>query len=370
MSVIPEKIEIVVRVLNFIIPPVFVLFLGLQLQAQEVHTFFSGARSLAMGGAQIAVVDDETALLANPAALGKLRDYYGTIFDPEIDLTQNYNGIYQNGPFSNQTDPSQLSASVNKSRNTYYHFREQLFPSFVLRNFGIGLFYRQELDMLMNNAGTSINTFYRSDMAFLLGYNFRFFDGRIKLGFTGKVIDRVEVNNPAIAYPGNFTLQNLASEGAGVGGDVGLILTAPWTWLPTLSVVARDVGGTQFTSGKNIQMSSSTVPTAVTQDYDAAIAIFPIHANRTRSSFTLEAQKILTSQTATDPTRYYHAGWELNYSDSFFLRAGMNGHWWTGGIEISGQNLQFQLTSYGQDIGQGTTLTEDRRYVVKISLRF
>ena len=39
------------------------------------------------GGAGIAVVNDETAMLINPAGLGKLRDYIFTIADPEIEIS-------------------------------------------------------------------------------------------------------------------------------------------------------------------------------------------------------------------------------------------------------------------------------------------
>ena len=349
---------------------IFCLSFGLSSAAQEVQSFFVGARSLGMGGAKLGAANDETSLLANPAGLGKLRDYFGTILDPEVDISSNYSAINLAYPITTFDDPVTLSNALAKSPNTYYHFREQLFPSFVVRNFGIGLYYREVLDMIMNPAGTSVNMFYQKDEAFILGYNLRFFDGRIKLGFTGKAIDRVEVNNPAIAYPGAFNLQAIATEGLGVGGDIGLNLTAPWSLLPTLSVVARDVGSTQFTAGKNIQMTTTGTPNVVTADYDAAFSIFPITGKRTRSTLTVEAQSIIASQTAKDPYRYYHAGWELNYADTLFLRAGMNGHWWTGGLEISTQNFQFQATSYGEDVGQGTSITEDRRYVAKIAFRF
>jgi hypothetical protein len=345
------------------------IFVSCIVRAQEVHTFFTGARALGMGGAQIAVVNDETALLANPAGLGKLRDFYGTIVDPEVDVSQNDNTLYQNNKFTSFIDPVQISNALNNQPNTYYHFRQQLFPSFVARNFGIGLFYREQLDMVMNSAGNSINTFYWKDEALVLGYNFRFFDGRVKIGVTGKAIDRVEVNQN-VAYPGNFNLQNLAAEGAGIGTDIGLILTAPWHLLPTISAVARDVGSTQFTAGKNIQMSTTAIPQTQTQDYDLAFAIFPIHENKSRSSFTVEVQKLLAAQADTQQMKYLHVGYELNLADAYFFRAGMNGHWWTAGIEIAGQNLQLQLASYGQDVGMGSNITEDRRYVAKLAFRF
>src|SRR5688572_13421343 len=54
--------------------------------AAERYEFYNGVRGLGMGGAQVAVVNDETALLVNPAGLGKLRDYFITIADPELDI--------------------------------------------------------------------------------------------------------------------------------------------------------------------------------------------------------------------------------------------------------------------------------------------
>ena len=38
--------------------------------------FYRGVRQMGMGGASIAVVNDETAPLSNPNGLGRLRDYF------------------------------------------------------------------------------------------------------------------------------------------------------------------------------------------------------------------------------------------------------------------------------------------------------
>ena len=358
------------------LPQALLLTLGLYFPSlawtQEVHQFYEGARALAMGGAQIAVVDDETALIVNPAALGKLRDLYVNIVDPELDVGQNAYNIYTNTPLTGLFDPSQVISGVNANKNSYYHAKAQVFPSIVGHNFGFGIFGRQELDMIETSNGQTVNTYYTQDVAALLGFNLRFFDGRIKLGVVGKAIDRIQINNSALPVTSSstFTISNLASEGAGLGADVGLILTAPWRFLPTLSAVVHDVGGTQFTAGKNILLTTTTTPATMTQDYDVAIALFPILSNRVRSSFTIEEQKILTAATAVDQTRYFHGGVEVNISDVLFVRGGMNGHFWTAGFELASEHFQFQATSYGEDVGTGTTISEDRRYVAKVAFRF
>ena len=114
--------------------------------AEEHREFYNGIRALGMGGAGIAVVNDETALLVNPAGLGKIRDFFGTLIDPEIDLSNNATSIYSAKPFGNPTSISNMEPSLDAKRNTYSHARTQVFPSIVVRNFGIGIFGKYQLD--------------------------------------------------------------------------------------------------------------------------------------------------------------------------------------------------------------------------------
>lgn len=337
--------------------------------AQEVREFYQGVRSLGMGGAAIAVVNDETALLHNPAGLGKLRDYYGTIFDPEYEFGSQYGSILLKKGISNQFEVQDVKDSLDQSPGKFYHNKLQLFPSFVVRNFGIGIFAQYQMQAEMNSELTEMNTYFRDDLAAVVGFNLRLWDGRIKLGANARLVSRIEIDK-VVDTSGSLTKDDLASEGVGIANDVGLILTAPWTYLPTISAVVRDVGDTKFTSGSGLRLSTSERPNTVEQDMDVAIAFFPIHGNRSRSSFTLEYQKIKASADSEDKIKYYHAGYEFNYADVIFLRLGMNGRYATGGFELASEHMQFQLATYGEEIGTNDSLREDRRYVAKFALRF
>jgi hypothetical protein len=340
-------------------------------KAQEVMRFFSGIRMMGMGGAGIATVNDETALLENPAGLGKLRDMYGTIIDPELDVGQKAYDMNQVQNINNALDLNSIKPSLDANLDTHFHAKAAVFPSFVVRNFGLGIYYRKVLDAYEDTAGTTIKANYWDDMALILGYNLRLFDGRIKFGFNGKFISRIAIENASIpTSTGTFTLAQNAVEGAGIGTDVGLIMTAPWAMLPTLSAVVRDVGGTPFTSGSGLRLSVPNRPTKIEQDIDVAVALFPIHSNRVRSAFTLEYQKLAAAAKDSDKTRYYHGGWELNVADIFFLRAGMNQRYWTAGMELASENLQLQFASYGEDVGLTGSPLEDRRYMFKFSFRY
>ncbi len=347
------------------------LFCSSEGWAKERRAFYEGVRGRAMGGAQIATTNDETALLINPAGLGKLRDFYGTILDPELDYSNNYNSMNSASSISQPFSIGGIKDTLNASRDTYYHAKAQLFPSLVARNFGIGLYGNYLLDGEMNTAGTNMDVYYRSDLALVLGYSFRFFDGRIKLGFNTKLLNRIEVVNSTVNPAGALDFTTLgATEGTALSTDVGLIMTAPWALLPTLSAVVHDVGNTTFDKASGVRLSTTNRPNMVSQDADVALAIFPIHSNKVRSTWSLEYRGLLTSAQETDKAKLIHGGVEVNISDIFFIRAGYNQRYYTAGFELASERMQFQIATYGEEIGDEITPREDRRTAFKFAFRF
>jgi hypothetical protein len=340
----------------------------------ERFEFYNGIRPLGMGNASVASVNDETALIVNPAGLGKLRNFFGTILDPEVDMGSSALNTYRAKSFSNPTSISQVLPAVAAAPGDYFYARTQLFPSFVARNFGIGLLIKNELATEAASA-TSASVFYRDDMALLLGYNFRFWDGRIKFGFTGKLISRTEVNEAAIDPSGAVDLPSLATanqakHGLAIGTDVGLMLTAPWDNLPTLSLVARDIGNTTFDKTYFTRMTTNERPNSVAQDVDAGVSFQFIHKPNVRSLWSFDYHGLLTAKDEEDKNKLYHLGVEVNFGDVFFFRAGYNQRYVTAGFELASERFQFQVASYGEEIGTAAAPKEDRRNVAKFTFRF
>lgn len=346
--------------------------------ARERREFYNGIRGLGMGDTGVAIVNDETALALNPAGLGRVRDFYGTIIDPELDIGWNLTNMYRVQAFSQPLQLESVAPTAIANAGTYYHSRLQFMPSFVARNFGIGLLSRTTLNVEADdpNNPNSLNTFYRDDLALLLGYNLRLFDGRVKLGVTGKIISRIEIDDPAIDGAGALDAASLGAadilkEGVGAGLDAGLLLTAPWTYLPTLGVVLRDSGGTPFDKMSGVRNRDAiSRPTSAVQDADVAFSISPILQRNVRSTWTVEYRGLLTAADETDKAKLMHFGMEYNFGDLFFVRAGYNQRYWTAGLELASEKFQFQLASYGEEIGTVEAPREDRRYVMKVALRF
>lgn len=338
--------------------------------AQEVREFYTGVRQLGMGGAYTGVVNDETALLTNPAGLGKVRDATVTVFDPEFHGSFNNTKVAKLDNFSSVLGVQGLLEALKQSQGTHFHARAQLFPSLVLPNFGLGVLANWNFDAEVDPTGTTYRLDYISDYAVALGYCLRFFGGIVKLGFAGRVVNRVEIRRDIDATSTNLSVDALASEGVGLAADVGLIIAAPVALLPSLSATLRDAGGTSYTLGSGSRTNSTTRPEWTRQRLDVGLSIFPILSNHSRMTFTVEYHDALNATQDDDQMRRTHVGAEVNLSDVFFIRAGMNQRYWTSGFELASERFQIQIASYGEEIGSPTSRREDRRWVTKFSYRY
>jgi hypothetical protein len=341
--------------------------------AAEKFYNYVGIRGLGMGGAQINTVNDETAILVNPAGLGKLRQYYLTVLDPEVagnNLTmQSASGDGMNA----FQDPQVLLDYLNKNPNRYYYARVQLMPSFVLNNFGIGAYAIETHAGQVNQATSTFNLNWRQDVGGVLAYNLRIWEGRIKLGVAARAFNRIDIRNVTMSSTSTgLKLENIANEGGAIAADGGLILTAPIRFLPSISAVVRDIGNTEFSVGKGQFLEASGQPNTQKQSVDVGFALFPILGKHYRMTIAGEFRDIQSDDAddRADALRRAHAGVEFNIGDVLFVRGGMHQRYWTAGFEIATEHFQFQAASYGQEIGTAAATKEDRRYTGKIVFRY
>lgn len=344
------------------------VLLGAVGHAAEVYEFYNGVRGLGMGGAQIATVNDETALLINPAGLGKLRDYFITVADPEGEVGQYTEQIAGMDVF-NMGDPQKALDKTNLHLNKHLHTRGQVFPSIVVPNFGFGLYGRTQVDA--DNDGTNFKYDYTNDYAIVFGFNFRFWNGIIKVGASTRIMNRTEIHNDAIDPTStDLTVDTLGKEGMGIAGDSGIILTAPIQLLPSIAAVYRDMGRTNYTFRDGMLHHTTLRPDSSPEKIDVGMSISPILGRKLRSTWAVEYRDVKTASEEKDKMKRVHAGVEFNIADALFIRGGMNQRYWTAGLELSMFNYQFQVASYGEEIGTDLVNLEDRRYVVKFAFRF
>jgi hypothetical protein len=334
--------------------------------------YYQGIRQMGMGGAAIAVVNDETALLLNPIGLGRLREPYITLIDPEV--TTNLKGLKttQDLGLIGGAEIDKVYDSLADNLDKRYFARAQMFPSIANKNYGIGVLGKYDMTANRNSQTGIMSVDYVSDWAGVIGVNHSFGGGILKIGATGKLIDRIQYTGNADPSAGSIKTKDLANEGMGLGVDVGFSLTSPTDYLPTLAVMAKDVGNTSFGLGSGLRnYNSNTDPTAIPMSVDVALAIFPINSQYLRSTFTVEYDDVSNNLYKNFSTKQkLHGGVEINLVDQLFFRAGYNRGYLTGGLEWAIRNLQFQLAYYGEEVGTETAPIKDERVAVKIAIRF
>ena len=336
----------------------------------ERQQYYTGVRQMGMGGASVATVNDETALISNPAGLGKLRDAFITIIDPDLEFSSQTANIVKYDALK-MTDPQQVLDKAHLHQDQNLHEKVQIFPSLVVPNFGIGIFGKYNVSGMDNSSTGKFDFDYTNDYALVMGVNFRLWNGIIKVGTNARIDNRTEVHNSTIDDTStNLTLQSLANSGVGIGSDAGIMLTAPVAYLPTLAAVYRDVGRTNYTMRDGLFMTTTNKPDSTPPTLDGALSIQPILGKRVRSTWTVQLDDTMNAYKEKDINRRIHGGVEFNFADAIFVRGGYNQRYWTAGLELAMGNYQFQAASYGEDIGPDGSPKEDRRYEVKFAFRF
>lgn len=351
-----------------------VLLLNSIASSQEWMEFYKNTRSQGMGGAGLAVSSDETALFRNPANLGSLRDLYATILDPEVESTTNFSSDIASQISGKAFDIESVKTVLDTQREKYYHSRVQITPSIVRRNIGFGLIYKNQLHAETDITGTTMNTVYQNDIGAVFGANLRLMSGVLKFGVNAKVINRIEVNNPTLATAGPFDLATIGAEGTGISYDASMMIQLPVKLLPSLAVVAHDIGDTKFDAKDGVRLRTAAEPATVKQSVDVGISLFPIHSNQFRSVWSLQYNDATNSRLDDDSAKRIHFGFETNYRDILFFRAGLNQRYWTAGFEVASERISWQVASYGEEIGTTvagvTTAREDRRFNMKFTIRY
>ncbi len=331
--------------------------------------FYRGVRQMGMGGASIAVVNDETSVLTNPNGLGKLRDYFFTAVDPEITGSSSGTESLTETAVFGAVNPGDIYDSLDDQIADPFYFKGQVFPSVVVPNFGIGVLGKYEV-LARRNADDSFDYNYQNDYSLNLAYNMRFWGGRVKVGFAGRLINRVEYFGTR-APTDSLAISSFATEGMGIGVDTGITFAAPWRYLPTLTVLVRDIGNTSFTAGGGLFGNGSNgLPNTVDQSIDAAVALFPIYGKYSRGAFTVEYTGVDSASEVDEHMDRVHIGTEVNLWDAYFLRVGWHQNDWTAGLEYATGMFQFQAATYSEEVVFPNLTDSDRRVIIKFAVRF
>ena len=97
--------------------------------ASEYPVLFRGVRPLGMGGAFLALSDDENALFYNPAGLNDVKGFGGAaILNPYVALSEDSVQLYKDIQDVEGTDAVQVANLLNQHVGEHQHVQAAMFP--------------------------------------------------------------------------------------------------------------------------------------------------------------------------------------------------------------------------------------------------
>lgn len=326
---------------------------------------FTNARAAAMGDAFLPLGDDGmSALFYNPALVGKFRKTSFDALNIQLSANQNY-AANIDGNFLNVINLSNFRSTLASHIGDFMGAGGSLSTAFYGRGFAIGALYENQMYAAQSSDGRiHIKSRYQFIPSAATGI--RLADGILKLGYSIQWVNQAVGNqsvDPA-TQPVGYT-ENIP-QGSGFSHNAGVTLTLPTSYLPTFSVVARNILGTSYSGPSLIPFSSNSTSSPATENMtiDASFSVEPKLGRGGLLNLVLQMRDI-TNDSGVSLWGRACAGVEIDFRGKFAVRGGWRGGYPSLGIGVMAKKSQFSFTWYSEDIGVG----RDIRYMVQLQLK-
>lgn len=328
---------------------------------------FLSTRAAGMGDAFLTLADDaSTGLFINPAGLASSRPMNGEA----VNLTLEANHDFVMGANLNSYKVTSLPAyHPTLSEGEYPMVGFSFLPNFFGGGFAFGTLLQSRI-----SASTSAGTVnYRSSYQFIpaFGVGMRLASGMFRVGYSLQYVNKADgevTGLPTTASPMGYN-QQLAS-GSGISHTAGVTLAIPVTYLPTLSVVARNIMGTSYKDFTLLPLgrNSSGVPSTEAMSVDAAFSIQPRFQGGGFMNWVLQVKDLAGTSGFTLLDRAA-LGAEFNFKSMFALRAGYALKDVQAGLGFKTSRADVQISWNTEELGTPAAPVRDRRWLFQYSVK-
>lgn len=321
---------------------------------------FIGVRPVAMGEAFTAVADDQNALYYNPAGLARLPGWSLEVFSftlgANTNLTKNISDVMGNTAGAGGSKPAEMLELFEDHFGKNNHFRFSLNPTFVKKNFGVGLMFNQDMNMSLHPVNPSlldIDSTTDADLRFSGAMNF--IEDKLSLGATVFARNRYFVGDELeysdadafIKDKDNLkdNLQAMMKSGLGIGADFGLLFTPVDTWKPTFGLSILNIGDVKFWKSP-LKVGSGT-PDPLPQSINTGFSVSPKYGMWTIRA-AVDFREI---NLATPASQKLSFGMEGGWRNIIRVQAGMKELAFTAGAELRLFILNVRYATYATQKG-------------------
>ncbi len=306
-------------------------------------------------------------LFNNPAALARNSRFKAEILNLNLDVGSNTLGDVGVSTLGVSGLKSMVS-SLNANQNNTYASGFGNLTALSWGGLGVGLLIQDRSRAYSD--GTNVHYQTDNELVPAVGYGLALARGVIRLGASIQYVNQVSgTNSFASTSTGNFT--------SGVDSGHGFSTTAsgsiifPFTYLPTITFVGRNIGGMHFTSGTiypkgdNIQGQPDDLQTSV----DAAFNFMVRISGQTKSYWFIQMDDITSSYSMPFLERF-HAGIDFHLNEHVGLRVGVNSTQLSGGIGYKSEQSEINLAYYHEASPFSSISYWDTRFALQYKVYF
>lgn len=361
------KAAISFEYLLWVIGSIFLAEMAIALPHSYPGIRYISPHGQSLGGMTLPLSDETgNSLFNNPAGLARNPKFRSESINLNLDLNSSVLGSIS----SSTGFPSLggFTSSLNSNVNKVYSGGFGNLTAVSWGGLAVGLLFQERVRAYSD--GTTVHYDTTSNLVPAVGYGLALARGVMRLGYSLQLVSQASGVAQAPSNSSAAYLKGI-SEGKGISHTASVNFVFPYKYVPTFSLVARNLFGMHYMPKGLISRASS--PTGVPSDepmsVDAAFNFMARLYGPVKSNWYFQF-KDLTSATSMAPLDKLSLGLDLGISPAVSLRLGLNNLQPSAGIGYRSETSEINLAYYQELTPFPSILKWDTRYALQYKFFF
>jgi len=329
---------------------------------------YQSAMSQAMGGVTLPLTNElGNNLFNNPAALGHHHKFRAEYLN--LNLEANSNVLSNLGlSTTKMTGLGGMADTLNQHQNQVFGAGLSELTALSWGGLAVGALGQERVRATSD--GTNLHYETMSQIIPAAGYGLSLARGVVTLGYSLQFVNQASGIAETTPSSSASFLSGI-HEGWALSHTASVNFILPYTYLPTLSLAARNIGGLHFISGNLFGRAHNPIgtPDDESMSIDAAFSFRVRFAGQFKSQWYLQYQDV--TETVRMPVlEKLRIGVNFDLSPHFAIRGGFNGDQGSAGIGFRSQASEINLAWYHETNPFPGVDYWDTRYTLQYKLFF